>query len=136
MKAKLYINMYSGTKPPEVELTEEQSQKIIDLSSNLHQPYTAPHYSCLGNNHYAVFWSDGSEEYGLPVSALRAEPGGYVHIWKSNGDTGIDVIDSSGLWEYLNTIGGPLLHRHLEECRRGMEEYQAGLTANLKLSGP
>jgi hypothetical protein len=125
MRATLCISMYSGVKNPEVELTEEQSQKMIELVDQLTQPFEGDEQfiglSGLRTDSYIVFWKDDTD--APPFVALRAEPYGFVYLWRNNGDLGVALKDTAGLWNFLNPIGIQLYDEHCKDVAKTMAAH-------------
>lgn len=120
MKAKFYITMYSGLPDPEAVLSEDLSDKIAQMVLPLDKPFAGNHLEGLASlapNHYMVYWEEG------PILVLRAQPYGYLHIWRSLDGEGQKVQDTAGIWAFLNGIGGYLLQQHNTEILKAMEKY-------------
>ena len=138
MKCKFSINMYSGMQPPECELNQQQIDHISKLVAKLNIPYRhlAPHpqgLAALSTDNYSVFWFDencfGNPDFIFQPfegswMGVQCQPGGAVHVYrKEENFQGIDFKDTIGLWEYLATIGVPLLARYFRDMEEGKDEY-------------
>ena len=139
MKCMFSINMYSGNMPPERELKPEEVEKLNDLVSRLHVPYqhVGPKrlwgLGSLSTDSYSVFWLDercvGNPDFIFdpfegPWMGVQCQAGGAVHVYRKEEEfRGVDLKDTVGLWEYLATIGVPLLARYYRDMDEGMSEY-------------
>lgn len=143
MKCFFTINMYSGAQPPERELKPEEIEKVNELVSKLNVKWEGAHpffgLSALGTDSYSVYWLDerwfGDGIYPItnapiitdfpgPWMWVRTQPGGPVQIYRKPTDSQPEYLkDTVGLWEYLSTIGCPLLARHIRDLEEGMSEY-------------
>jgi hypothetical protein len=115
MTAELMICMYSGMMPPKTELTLDQEKEIVELASQLNQPFVGAKPiggGSLSSTHYLVIWNRGFPDPNTPLLGVRAEGFGCIEVWRSS--QWIKYKDTVGLWAYLATIGVPLLQRHLE----------------------
>ena len=150
MKCIFSINMYSGLEPPQCELTFPQIKKISELVSRLHVPYKSIYriegLSALSRDSYSVFWLDercvGNPDFIFdpfegPWMGVQCRPGAPVHVWrKEENFMGADLKDTVGLWEYLSTIGCPLLAKHFRDAEEAKEEYYEkvlGISAEKKV---
>lgn len=137
MKCMFSINMYSGAMPPERELKAEETQRINELVAKLDTPWKGGQLwyglSNLSTDSYSVFWNEpfsvGNpylifDPFEGPWMGVQVRMGGPVHIWrKEENFAGTYLKDTVGLWEYLSTIGGPLLARHYRDSQEAMEDY-------------
>jgi hypothetical protein len=114
VKNILFVHMTSGVRPPEIELTDEQVAKIIELTTQLDQPW-------LGGG----FWGMGPDVYMVhcPLSdfGIQTNPHGFVSKWE-NGDW-VNYKDTTGVWGYLAPIGNQAIIQWREEQERYSKEY-------------
>lgn len=121
MKAIFSINMYSGLQNPEVELTEEQSQKVIELANRLDHPITDDNFSGLRSSvtNYMVWWGPSS----APFHVIHVSEYLDVQICRQ-GDVEYSTFqDTVGLWAYLAPIGGKIYLEHRRQTEKAMEDY-------------
>ena len=121
MTTKLYVCMTSGIEGPEAELTEEQSQKIIELVGQLSQPWVgdAPIGMNLSKDHFIVDWDDDNSL----ISAIRTDPSGYVNMWKRGDTDWHDFVDTVGLWSYLSPLGVDAHQKWVKQSSEAMEKF-------------
>jgi len=136
MKCKFSINMYSGMQPPECELNPEQIDHISELVARLDTPYMSDPIwqgtAFPSTDNYSVWWLDErpiddvlfTEPFQSPWMMFQVRVGGAVHVYRKEEDfQGVYLKDTVGLWEYLATIGSPLLARHFRDMEEDKDEY-------------
>lgn len=128
--------MYSGMQPPECDLTQQQIEHISELVSRLDTPHTGgPLWhgtAVLSTDSYSVWWLDerpiDEAMFTKPFEGswmmVRVRVGGPVHVYRQEENfQGVYLKDTVGLWEYLATIGSPLLAKHFRDVNESMEDY-------------
>lgn len=120
VKNTLYVCMTSGIRGPEIELTDEQVQEIINRISQLAEPWVgSSHFGGPSSDHYMVH-----VPYAIP-NGVRTNAYGFVSVWKDigKGADWINYKDTVGLWGYLAPIGSKAIIQWREEQERYSKEY-------------
>lgn len=115
--ATLYISMTSGSRGPELELTDEQANHISELISELSVFWAESKFfgMGLGPTNYIVSWGD---KY-----AFRVIPEGLVSIWSDGAKDWQYFKDTVGIWKYLEPIGTIALQEWKNDMQKQMDEF-------------
>jgi hypothetical protein len=112
IKNMLYVNMTSGIVGPEIELTDEQVQELVNRVSQLNKLWVgSAHFEMLGPDHYLVY-----APFAIP-NGVRTNAHGFVSVWKD--DDWINYQDTAGVWGYL----APFASQAIIQWREGQEHY-------------
>ena len=116
VKNTLYVNMTSGIRGPEIELTDEQVAKITELTNQLDQPWEGSSLfgMGMGPDHYMV-------SFPLSNFGVWTNSHGFVCKWEAND--WVNYKDTVGLWGYLAPIGSRAIIQWREEQERYSKEY-------------
>jgi hypothetical protein len=116
MIATGYAQMYSGMPNPERELTEEESNKVKELVSQLKVPYIGPKHSKLGFTGFIISYK---EENWCVISNFTC----WCIVWSDQDQELKYYEDTVGLIGYLEEILTPMVDKHLQDMQQVMTNY-------------
>ena len=128
--------MYSGLNNPQIILTKEQGDKVIELCAQLDKPIDTPMRAWpdwvngeVGPTSYMIYWHDPEvsildEVYSADLMGVHTLSSGRIRVYrKQDNYFGKSFEDTIGLWEYLSPIGEKLIARHFRDAQEAMDDY-------------
>jgi hypothetical protein len=140
IKPYMSLLMYSGLQNPEIILSKEQEQKVLELTRQLDEPYQPPRImvfghdptiNCMGQDCYFIYWYDMEVDaltaFTTPfegdIMGLHVFPNGLVRVYSKGNLPGKLFQDTVGLWKYLHPEGEKLVARHFRDANEAMDDY-------------
>lgn len=126
IKDTLHVCITSGIKGPEIELTDEETSKIISLVNELDAPWTGSSFFGMGlsPDHFLVHITTPTLMVYLDTNMT-----GYVKLYKAGPDAEYNMAfeqkykDTVGLWGYLAPIAHRAYQQWIAEQERYSKEY-------------
>jgi len=111
MAATLHINMLSGPKGPEGQLTKEQADKVIELVQQLSEEWDSFILNKLSPTNYIITW----ENQESPIDGIYINDDGCISVWFASATDWKYYKDTVGLWGYLAPFGQMFLREWREK---------------------
>lgn len=120
--------IYSGSRSPERELTDEEADYVRGLISQLTTRCPSSH-SKLGFSGFAVFDRDETKTTTETTLAAYGLFNGEAKIWDTSVSDWVSYFDTVGLCAYLFTIMNDTLQAHYNQSALMMEGFWKDITS-------